>query len=190
MGKRAARCAFAVAALAVAGCGSPSSAPAGEAAPRETPAVDGGPLDGYAGGAPPDDAAPKAATGPTFPLTLRRTGGRAGFDDTIVLEAGGRLTVDGTAIHGRVCALGPTQRRELLAALSTLRLAGTSTPPASPVDRGESEPIRITVTDVDGRPVDLTDPSLGAVSGMVAALVSDVTLTTPAMTRCTPATGR
>lgn len=181
---------LAAATLAAGACGSSSPAPTASSPARTGLVADGGPLGGYGGEAPGEQAPSQAVTGPTFPLTLRRTGGSAQFQDTIVLQGDGRLSVDSGAFTGRVCVLGGNERRELLAALSTLRLAGTPAAPSSPSEPGLSDPIRISVTDVHARPVELADPSLGAVAGMVAALVSDVTLTSPAMTRCTPATGR
>mgnify|MGYP006952612690 CR=1 FL=1 len=175
--------------VVLSGCGSSAPTPV-VSQPVRSPAVgDAGPLGGYGGEAPGNEAPSEAVTGPTFPLTLRRTGGSASFEDTVVLQSDGRVVVDNGAIHGRLCVLETDQRRELLAALSTLRLGGASTSAPSATVPGVSDPIRITVTDVHGRPVELSDPSLGAVSGMVAALVADVTLTSPAQTRCTSATG-
>ncbi len=143
-----------------------------------------------------DTPAVKLPTGPVFPLTLRRTGGIADFHDTVVLDDDGLVTVDTTSIAGRTCRLTAPQRATLLVGLSTLRLGG-STPaprdasgPAPSVD-GETptDPITVTVTDVNARPVDLTDPSLGQISALVSALITDVTLTTPATTSCTDAPG-
>ncbi|WP_330475664.1 hypothetical protein [Terrabacter sp. C0L_2] len=141
--------------------------------------------------------------GPAFPLTLRRTGGIAGFNDRIVLDLDGRLHVETRSVHGRVCTLAPTQQRQLVSLLATLRLdpsaAGlpTSDPaggqgpvgPDSPdAPDAVTDPITITVTDDEARPIDLSDPSLGEISGLVGVLVSDVTLSVPATTRCTTPT--
>ena len=123
---------------------------------------------------------------------MRRTGGIAGFDDTIVLRANGQILVETRTVRGRSCLLGAAQQRQLLAALSTLRLgvdgsAATPTEPVDPVGSGDGEtndPITIRVTDVHARPVDLSDPSLGEVAGMVGSLITDVTLTAPATTSC------
>ena len=55
----------------------------------------------------------------------------------------------------------------------------------------ESDPITISVTDHQARDIDLSDPSLGEIAGLVGTLVSDVTLSVPATTRCTtPTTAR
>lgn len=137
------------------------------------------------------------AYGPQFPLTLRRTGGSAGFDDSVVLDATGRVRVDTRSVHGRVCRLEPGLKSQLLSLLATLRLGTDSNsatdPPAeqtTPVDGGvaESDPITISVTDDRARSIDLSDPSLGEISGLVGTLVSDVTLSVPAVTRCTTPT--
>lgn len=157
--------------------------------------VPGAPLDAAttipetqsAAGAPGLDRPTAQPTGPTFPLTLRRTGGIAGFHDTVVLNANGSLSVDTDTIHGRLCTLDKATRNSLLVALSTLRLGGPQAP-ATPVPESSdtsSNPITVTVTDVHHRPVDLGDPSLGEIRSKVTALVSDVTLTIPATTRCT-----
>jgi hypothetical protein len=130
--------------------------------------------------------------GPQFPLTLRRTGGVAGFDDRIVLRADGRLLVETRSVHGRVCTLSGPQLRQVVGALSTLRLgpwSGTVGPAggsgsADPATTAASDPITISVTDDRSRAVDLTDPSVGEAAGLVGSLVADVTQSSPATTRC------
>jgi ABC-type amino acid transport substrate-binding protein len=134
----------------------------------------------------PDDASPRTTApdppGPTFPLTLRRTGGIAGFDDTVVLKATGEVLVDTRTVHGRVCVLRRAERRKLFALLETLR-HGAGHPSTTPVIGADV--IRVTLTDAHQHPFDLSDPSLGSVSTLVGALVSDVTLTAPATATCT-----
>lgn len=186
---------MAVAALFVGGCGSatPEDGSTGEvtssaSAPMSSTTA------ALRFGAAGEDAL-GSSYGPTFPLTLRRTGGIAGFDDQIVLEANGRVRVETRSVHGRVCTLSVPQQRQLVTLLATLRL-GTSTAPA-PTDGStaldpdavpESDPITISVTDHQARAIDLSDPSLGEISGLVGILVSDVTLSVPATTRCTTPT--
>lgn len=138
----------------------------------------------------PQGALPRDARGPIFPLTLRRTGGIAGYDDTVVLEPTGQVLVETRLVHGRVCVLAKPQREQLFSLLSTLRQTGpTATPtapiePMEPSEPGESEVIRISLTDARNQLFDLTDPSLGSVSGLVGGLVSDVTLTSPLTVSC------
>ncbi|WP_323100277.1 hypothetical protein [Intrasporangium sp. YIM S08009] len=143
------------------------------------------------------DAGAGPEYGPQFPLTLRRTGGVAGFDDRIVLRADGKLLVDTRSVHGRVCTLGGAQLHQIVGALSTLRLGpwsigttptdGAGDGATDPASIPASDPIIISVTDDRSRAVDLTDPSVGEVAGLVATLVADVTLSAPATTRCTDA---
>lgn len=177
----------AVAALTISACGTAAADRSGDTS-------------GTAGGVTSSSSAPRSPGtgsgtprgvdrrdpgGPTFPLTLRRTGGIAGFDDTVVVQASGELYVDTRTVHGRVCQLAEPQRLQLLDVLSTLRHGGAEVS-ASP--GAESDVIRVSVTDARRHPYDLSDPSLGSVSGMVAALISDVALTTPATVTCRMAT--
>lgn len=143
--------------------------------------------EGSAAGAPGLEGTGRGRTGPTFPLTLRRTGGIADFHDTVVLTGNGTLSVDTDTIHGRTCQLDKATSNGLLVALSTLRLAGPRPVPTDvPVSSDASSvPITVTVTDVHHRPVQLDDPSLGEIRSRVAALVGDVALSAPARTRCT-----
>lgn len=177
-------------ALALSGCG--TDTPTGSAT---RPPIDA--ADGFAGGAAGDATEP--LIGPVFPLTLHRTGGIAGYDDHIVLKADGTVLVDTRSIRGRKCRLTTADQKQMLSLLSTLRLeSGTTstseptsdpTTPPVPVDVGTSDEERndaivISVTDHKERPVDLSAPSLGEVAGLVGALVSDVTLSSPAVTEC------
>jgi hypothetical protein len=140
-------------------------------------------------------------TGPVFPLTLHRTGGIAGYDDTVVLQADGKVLVDTRSVRGRVCQLSGTQQTHLLSLLSTLRLVEATDAPTPGSDgatgdgtvppEGDETPndaIVINITDHKLRPLDLSDPSLGEVAGLVGALVADVTLSSPAATECTTPT--
>lgn len=178
-------------ALAAGGCGSIEPSEAG-ALPSAEPA--GGP-------AAPGSAGATSGTGPVFPLTLHRTGGIAEYDDRVLLYADGSVLVETTTIHARECQLSEQQRTELLPLLGTLRLAGASqVPPPGQAGTGEppttgapdtgdgesNDAIAITVTDDEQRIIDLSAPSLGTVASLVSSLVSDVTLTSPALTTCRP----
>ncbi len=139
-------------------------------------------------GTVPQVVSPRGSRGPVFPLTLSRTGGIADYADTVVLEATGKVLVETRHVHGRVCQLAKPEREQLFSLLSTLRRdAGPeatepgATVPATP----ESEVIRISLRDSRNELFDLTDPSLGSVSGLVGDLVSDVTLTSPSTVSCT-----
>ena len=189
------RLAAAMAALAVALGGCAAGAPASNGTP--TPIASRQPARTFAGGAIGDSTEP--LIGPVFPLTLRRTGGVAGYDDTVILQADGIVLVDTRTIHGRTCRLSGSQQKHLLSLLSTLRLVDASPTPASGGTGGSTgsapgdddapnDAIVIDITDHKLRPLDLADPSLGEVAGLVGALVADVTLSTPATTQCTTPT--
>ncbi len=159
----------------------------------------GGVQGGDVGGAGPGLAAP------AFPLTVHRTGGIAGFDDRLTLRADGRVLVNTLSVHGRLCTLTGATRSQMMAALQILKVdpqvpgglgaSGQGTGDGVPTDgdglggsTGPTDPIVVTVTDRHGRFVDLSDASLGSVATMVDGLLTDVTLTTPAVTSCTTPT--
>jgi hypothetical protein len=186
---------MAVAALLTGGCGvvaSDADASPGTRAqsPPATSTATHTPRFG-AGGA----GALTSSDSPSFPLVLRRTGGIAGFDDRIVLEASGRLRVETRSVHGRVCTLAGPLQHQLVTLLATLRLGSPASElpsddftPLDPAQAPESDPISISVTDDYARAIDLSDPSLGEIAGLVASLVADVTLSAPATTHCTTPT--
>jgi hypothetical protein len=178
-----------MAALFVGGCGAATPADASGDGSGARATTTGPPQRLAARG---DSASPYYS--PEFPLTLRRTGGIAGFDDRVVLEADGRIRVDTRSVRGRVCTLTAPQQRHLVTLLATLRLSPATDLPTddlSPLDADltESDPITISVTDDLARELALSDPSLGEVAGLVGTLVSDVTLSVPATTRCTHEVG-
>ena len=190
------RLAVAMAALVVALSGCAAGAPANNGTP--TPIDSRQPARTFSGGGIGDSTDP--IIGPVFPLTLRRTGGVAGYDDTVILQADGVVLVSTRTIHGRTCRLSGAQQKHLLSLLSTLRLVdatptttagGTEGSLSGSAPGGDDLPndaIVIDITDHKLRPLDLTDPSLGEVAGLVGSLVADVTLSTPAMTECTTPT--
>ena len=108
-----------VAALAFALGGCASGIPG--SAKTQVP-VDANAGEGFAGGSVGDATEP--IIGPVFPLTLHRTGGIAGYDDVIVLQADGRVNVDTRSIRGRECRLTTDQQKQMLSLLGTLRLVG------------------------------------------------------------------
>jgi len=192
MGRARVGAGLAVAALFLGGCGAAS--PGDQTDPTSSTATSSTPAPPRVGGGGND--ALSAPDGPAFPLTLRRTGGMAGFDDHVVLGLDGLVHVETRTVHGRVCTLGAPQLRQLVALLATVRLGTRLSEdlPSGDAPAGESgavsadpvtDPITIAVTDHEARRIDLSDPSLGEVSGLVGTLVNDVTLSVPATTRCT-----
>ncbi|MFD1056222.1 hypothetical protein [Terrabacter terrigena] len=194
MGRTGLYVGMAIAALLTGGCGvvvSDSDSSPGGSAPTST-ATSSTPPKPRFGAAGPGSA---TSDSPVFPLVLRRTGGIAGFDDRIVLDANGRLHVETRSVHGRICTLAGPVQRQLVTLLATLRLGlpPTEVPsddftPLDPNVAPESDPIAISVTDDHERAIDLSDPSLGEIAGLVGNLVSDVTLSAPAATHCTTPT--
>jgi len=218
---RASVCAgVAVGALLLGGCGVSASAIGSASATQTPPSADGGvtgDAPGGSGSAPGIDTGNDIGDdinradgdggvgsgpdepGPTFPMTLRRTGGIADFDDRVVVQVDGRVVVETRLLRGRTCTLSATQRQQLIGALTALRATPVQAtdlstdgavpiPPADDSGDGESEPIALAVTDDLARSFDLTDPSLGGVSDLVGAVVIDVTLTSPASAKCSTST--
>jgi hypothetical protein len=213
---RASVCAgVAVSALLLGGCGGSLTGIESAPATQTTPSADGGSTGdatGGAGAAPGIDAGNDIdradgdggtgspdEPGPTFPMTLRRTGGIADFDDRVVIQVDGQVVVETRLLRGRTCTLSATQRQQLIGALTALRatpvqatdLATDDAAPLAPADDStedsgdaDSEPIALAVTDDLARSFDLSDPSLGGVSDLVGAVVTDVTLTSPASATC------
>lgn len=147
----------------------------------------------------------RGSAAPIFPLTVHRTGGIAGFDDRLTLRADGRVIVNTLSVHDRLCTLSGATRSQMMTALEILKVdplapgglgvSGQGSDDGVPAGGGDldgsngpSDPIVVTVTDHHGRVVDLSDASLGSVSTMVNGLLTDVTLTTPAVTSCTTPT--
>ncbi len=128
-----------------------------------------------------------------FPLTVVRTGGVAGFDDHLVLEANGRMHVDSRSVRGRVCFLTTTQQRLLtLLAISPVDNVSTRSAPSTSVggsqavgDDEQSTPLVLTVVDGQSRLIDLDHSSSAEVHDLLDALLGDVTLSSPTSTRCT-----
>lgn len=184
-----------IAALLAGGCGvvvSDTDTSPGSTEHRSTATSTAPPMQRFGAA---DGGSVTSSDSPVFPLVLRRTGGIAGFDDRIVFDANGRLHVETRSVHGRVCTLAGPVQRQLVTLLATLRLGlpPTEAPsdeftPLDPAAAPESDPISISVTDDHARAIDLSDPSLGEIAGLVGNLVSDVTLSAPATTRCTTPT--
>ncbi len=153
--------------------------------------------------------------GPTFPMTLRRTGGIADFADRVVVSSDGTVTVDTRAMTGRTCTLAvpcahPAARRADRAAGHSPAptdaatdvpsdgstgvadgdavRAGDAPDVAGSSDPGEDAPITLSVTDDLARTFDLTDTSLAGVTDLLGSVVTNVTLTLPAGARCTTPT--
>ncbi len=161
--------------LALAACGSGSG---GSGAP-----------DG-ATGSPSSSPSPSSSTPPprtptaAFPLTVTRTGGIAGFHDTVVLQADGRLEVNSRG-HTSSCQLKPEVLKDILRAVGGVpwaRLTPADSKPKHPDDM-------VLLVRSDGRraPARLDDPLLGGLQQQLSDLVVDSSGANPAHELCVPA---
>jgi hypothetical protein len=161
--------------LALAACGSGSG---GSGAP------------GGATGSPSSSPSPSSSTPPprtptaAFPLTVTRTGGIAGFHDTVVLQADGRLEVNSRG-HTSSCRLKPEVLKDILRAVGGVpwgRLTPADSKPKHPDDM-------VLLVRSDGRraPARLDDPLLGGLQQQLSDLVVDSSGANPAHELCVPA---
>jgi hypothetical protein len=118
-----------------------------------------------------------------FPLTITRTGGIAGFSDTLVITDDGLVMV---AQKGRApwsCRLAPGTATRLRLAASEVpwpRLTPASTGPSFPDD------LVTTARSPAGGPVRLEDPLIGATGTVFNELVNDLRSGRSASGMCQP----
>jgi hypothetical protein len=127
-----------------------------------------------------------ARTDPLYPLTVTRSGGLAGFNDSLTVEADGRTTVTskGAAAAGS-CTIGPGALAELAKHVRTLAKP-PSTRVATPDHiRADQVVIRLMSPGLTGV-VRLPDPPTGDAGQFVNSLVADVTGANPAYRICEP----
>lgn len=127
-----------------------------------------------------------ARTDPLYPLTVTRSGGVAGFNDSLTVEADGRTTATskGAAAAGS-CTIGPGALAELAKHVRTLAKP-PSTRVATPDHiRADQVVIRLMSPGLTGV-VRLPDPPTGDASQFVNSLVADVTGANPAFRICEP----
>lgn len=127
-----------------------------------------------------------ARTDPVYPLTVTRSGGVAGFNDSLTVEADGRTTVTskGAAAAGS-CTIGPGALAELAKHVRTLAKP-PSTRVATPDHiRSDQVVIRLMSPFLTGV-VRLPDPPTGDAGQFINSLVADVTGANPAYRICEP----
>ncbi|MGI8717358.1 MAG: hypothetical protein ACR2JN_05960 [Lapillicoccus sp.] len=127
-----------------------------------------------------------ARTDPLYPLTVTRSGGVAGFNDSLTVEADGRTTVTskGAAAAGS-CTIGPGALAELAKHVRTLAKP-PSTRVATPDHiRADQVVIRLMSPGLTGV-VRLPDPPTGDAGQFINSLVADVTGAKPAYRICEP----
>jgi hypothetical protein len=115
---------------------------------------------------------------------VTRTGGIAGFHDTVVLQADGRLEVNSRG-HTSSCRLKPEVLKDILRAVGGVpwgRLAPADSKPKHPDDM-------VLLVRSDGRraPARLDDPLLGGLQQQLSDLVVDSSGANPAHELCVPA---
>ena len=115
---------------------------------------------------------------------MTRTGGIAGFHDTVVLQADGRLEVNSRG-HTSSCRLKPEVLKDILRAVGGVpwgRLTPADSKPQHPDDM-------VLLVRSDGRraPARLDDPLLGGLQQQLSDLVVDSSGANPAHELCVPA---
>jgi hypothetical protein len=157
-------CCIAVVLAATAGCGGSATGPPGQSRP-------------------PTASQPPAQSQPAvFPLTVRRTGGIAGFQDVLVVTGDGLVSVTRRAQKAHPCQLSPV-------ALDRLRKAASLVPWSriTPASRQPSFPDEMvtTVESPAGGPVRVEDPLAGQAGEIFLDLLNDAS-GGPASRTCTP----
>jgi hypothetical protein len=142
--------------LAVAGCGDESG---GSSSPSGTPT---------AGSSTSQPAPTSSAPAPAFPLTVSRTGGFAGFDDKLVIEADGSATLTRRKVATR-CTVDP-------ALLATITTSATkvdwSALPVKPPTVEHPDDMVVSVS-ARGGVAELGDPRVGALNAPLSRLLAD-----------------
>lgn len=106
-----------------------------------------------------------------FPLTITRSGGIAGFRDTLVVTGDGLVSVTRKGQKLRRCQLTPAVAQRLTTAASTVpwsQIAPANTRATFPDD------MVTTMQSPAGGPVRLEDPQAGTTGQLVLELLNDV----------------
>ncbi len=130
-------------------------------------------------GSPPSTSGTTSPGPASFPLTVSRTGGIAGFNDTIVIRADGQATVSAKQGAATSCRIGADALATLTGQLTGLLNAPKPTPPTATPNHVRADALIFTVTDPAGKSVKVPDPPTGPAEQAVVALVDDVTGPTP-----------
>jgi len=117
---------------------------------------------------------------------VTRSGGVAGFNDSLTVEPDGRTTVTGkgTATPGS-CTIGPAALAQLASHVRTLAKP-PSTRVATPDHIRSDQIVLRLMTPVAPRPIQLPDPPTGDAGQFISSLVVDVTGASPAYRVCEP----
>jgi hypothetical protein len=106
-----------------------------------------------------------------FPVTITRSGGIAGFRDTLVVNGDGLVSLTRKGQKPRRCQLTPTVARRLTTAASTVPWSRVT-----PADTRASFPddMVTTMQSPAGGPVRLEDPQAGTTGQLFLELLNDV----------------
>jgi hypothetical protein len=158
--------------LALAACGSTSGDSAGT-----------GPESGTASG--PGSSSTPTSQPPehAFPITVTRTGGIAGFHDTLVLQADGRLQVTSRGRNSS-CRLKPEILKQILRAVGGV--PWSRLPPASTKAKHPDDMILLVTSGASPGPARLDDPHLGGLQQSLSDLLVDASGPKPAHELCQP----
>ncbi len=121
--------------------------------------------------------------GPAFPLTITRTGGVAGFRDTVVVQADGASTVTSRAGGPTTCRIGSADLVTLSDQVMALVTAPKPSAPDATPDHVVADAIRTTLTAGTREPYTSVEPP-DTVPPAVGRLVNDVTGPSPAHQIC------
>lgn len=119
----------------------------------------------------------------TFPLTITRVGGVAGFNDVLVVTSDGLVSVTQNGKTPRQCRLTSDAARRLTTAASQVpwpHLTPGKTTAAFPDD------LITMVLSPSGGPVRVEDPQVGAAGPIFTELVNDINGGQSASGMCTP----
>lgn len=159
----------------VTACGSATGGDGGPSSPR----------DGQAAGTSSASSTPgptSTGTSPSdgvLPMTIRRTGGIAGFNDAVVIDTGGTTTVTSRRGEAGRCTLTPDTLTRLLDAVSSLPKVTSST--SGP--RIADEMFTTIETPSTAGPVPLSDAA-GPDLAVIREILADVVGADPAYLFC------
>jgi len=131
----------------------------------------------------PGSSSTGTPAGPAFPLTIARSGGVAGFRDTVVVQADGTTTVTSRTGGPIACVIGPTDLVALSAQVMALVTAPTPTAPGATPDHVVADAISTTMTAGSRNPYTSVEPP-DTTPPAVGRLLADVTGPGPAHQIC------
>jgi len=120
----------------------------------------------------------------SFPVTITRTGGVAGFRDTVVVQADGSTTVTSRTGATTTCRIGSAELAILSGEVTAAVTAATTSVPDATPDHVIADAISTTLTAGSRGPYTSVEPPDPA-PAWVGGLLDDVTGPSPAHQICT-----